>query len=196
MAANKPVRWCALPPLRSGGVPSSHRWYVVRTVPGRERMVRDRLEASGFGTFLPMTLEERIKRRIRWGREFEEKRKKPVVAFPAYLFVSFDIDASAWRRIPRIDEVREIMPISDQPQAVSSQFIVQLMVECYDRSEREPDRVSIEEGSVVRVLNGPFAQFIGICQRSTEERLHILLSLFGRDTRVTMAASDVEKVED
>jgi transcriptional antiterminator NusG len=195
MAANKPVRWCALPPLRSGSVPTSHRWYVVRTVPGRERAVRDRLESAGFGTFLPMTIEERIKRRMRWGREFEEKRKKSVVAFPSYLFVCFDIDAPAWRWIPRIDEVREIMPISDQPRAVSSEFIFRLMVECYDRSEQQPEQVGIEAGSLVRVLNGPFTSFIGVCQRSTEERLNILLSLFGRDTAVDLAAADVEKVE-
>jgi transcription antitermination factor NusG len=47
---------------------------------------------------------------------------------------------------------------------------------------------------MVRVEEGPFSQFSGIVQRTTRERVWILLNLFGRSSEVPFTRDQVELV--
>lgn len=187
----------AFPPPDGRSVSDAHRWYVVNTTPGRERRVNQSLEAIGFGTFLPTATQPYIKRRYRWGRWYEETRKREVLAFPTYLFVAFDIRAHAWRHIGRVDYVRRIMGIdAERPLPVPHASMAILMREAYDRAMGDTQQQAIIQAGVAVVIKaGPFAGHTGTCSWARGQRVGLNLSILGRDTPAEVALVHVEKVE-
>lgn len=174
-----------------------HRWYVVSVEPRTEAKVRNALEAAGFGTFLPTVLAERIKRRFRWGRWFEEVRRREVIAFPTYVFVSFDVLDTAWRYIPRITHVRGVMgPTPEKPAPVPHAAMAELMAAAADRAMNPKQAEAlIRAGIAVEVVNGPFANQVGVCEWADGKRVALSLMLFGRETKVTVDANDVREAK-
>ena len=186
--------WTVSPPLPC----DSHfplPWYVIRTAPFREAKVRDRLDDRGFGTFLPEVVVERIKRRFRWGRFYEERRRKVVVAFPTYVFACFDVQRPAWRAIYGVKDVAGILRppgAPERPVPVSPDAIQALIALGYDRPiVKDAVQDLIQAGASVTVTDGPFAAFTGICAESKKDRIKVLVSLFGRDTLVMLKPSQV-----
>jgi transcriptional antiterminator RfaH len=184
------VEFPSLPCGSRGG----HRWFVAHTEPGTEPKVRDRLEASGFGTFLPMVVVERFRLRQRWGRTYREAKRKTVVAFPTYLFVAFDPALSSWRRITSTRDVRRLLSSdAEHPLPVPDAAMAVLFSLGYDRPMvHDPVPALIKVGAIVTVKEGPFASFQGICQWSKKDRVGLLMSLFGRTTPAEFDLGDVE----
>jgi transcription antitermination factor NusG len=57
-----------------------------------------------------------------------------------------------------------------------------------------PEAREVTRKDVVRVDAGPFVGFTGICQRTTRERVWILLNLFGRPSEVPFTREQVELI--
>jgi transcription antitermination factor NusG len=57
-----------------------------------------------------------------------------------------------------------------------------------------PEPREVTRKDVVRVDEGPLAGFTGICQRTTRDRVWILLSLFGRQSEVGFTREQVELI--
>ena len=193
MAQDKPRVWSALPPLRPGGVPAPFSWIVVNSIPARERKLREALDAEGFPTFLPFVKEERVKRRMRWGREYQEKRKKDVLAFPGYVFACTGLDAPDWRRIPRLDDVACILGSdAEHPFTVPPGAMMAMFQMAYAEQPADPLPALFEVGATYRVKDGPFFDHSGVCTWTRDERLRLLMSLFGRECEVEFAADQVQ----
>lgn len=198
MATDRSAVVVGSPPLAlSAPANSAHRWYVVNTIFRMERRVQAHLDGLGFGTFLPTCIVKRVKRRMRWGREYEEVRKREVLAFPTYLFVCFDIGQRDWRFIPRISEVRCIMgPTSEHPLPVPEAAMRTLMAAAYDRAIAEHDQDElIAKGVAIQVAAGPLEGHIGVCEWDNGKRVMLNLSILGRETPIEMPRQDVRKVE-
>lgn len=199
MAARITSAWGKFPPLDAGGVPApSPPWFVAVVTPGRERKAAESLEALGFGTFMPVTIAERIRRRYRWGRWYEEVKRKPVLAFPTYLFVSFDPADPSWRHIPRLDHVRSLMgPDAERPQPVKPSAMAHLMQAAAGQllGDQQAEDL-IRAGVLVEVVNGPFANARGVCTLASGKRVVLSLSVFGRESPIELRPEDVRRVED
>lgn len=189
----KPRVWSALPPLRPGGVPAPFSWIVVNSKPSRERSLRDALDIAGFSTLLLFVQEERIKRRMRWGREYQEKRKKDVLAFPGYVFACTGLDAPDWRRIATLDDVASILgadaehPFTVPPPAMAAFFHL-----AYSTQRADPLPALFEVGSAYVVKDGPFIDHVGVCTWTKDERLKLLMRILGRDAELEFGAEQVE----
>jgi transcription antitermination factor NusG len=187
------------PPLPCASIAAtSNRWFVVSVEPRTEAKVEKALQAAGFGTFVPTVIAERIKRRFRWGRWYDETRRREVIAFPTYVFVSFDPTHIRWRYIAQIAHVRGVMgPTPETPQPVPDSAMAVLMSAAYDRAMNPSQAEAlIRAGIAVEVVNGPFANQVGICEWADGKRVALSLSLFGRETKVTLDAADVREAKE
>ncbi len=187
------------------------RWYVVETHPGAEHEVLVELTRQKFQTYLPMLIRRPSKfspgdtevqqidaRHTRGPRKHAVAR--PV--FPRYLFVRFDRNSEQWRPITSTFGVRKLISYSpEHPIPIPDRIVEALQSQgragdgIIDSAEPpDPNWQPIASGTEVEVLDGPFTRFRGICTMSASNRVHLLLSLFGRDTPVVLGPHQVRVV--
>lgn len=157
------------------------RWYVVYTRTGMERLALGHLERQGFAAYLPQRMKERRRDAIK------------VSLFPRYLFVSFDAESHQWRSINGTHGVSYLITMGERPSAVPVG-----VVEAIAERENAEGLVEIdepcpyEEGEVVEVTRGAFADQTGIFKSgSDKQRVTLLLNLLGREMEVQLPPSAI-----
>ncbi len=156
------------------------RWYCAQTVPGREAEVGVRLEAQGFGAFLPMVVVERA------------GKVAMVPAFPSYLFTRFDVAVDRWRCIHSTRGVRRLFGSTpERPTPVPDRAIAVLLAEGWAKPVMV-DLPALLPGQAVRVCDGPFLGQHGECLWSEADRVALMLTMFGRPTPVLLERRQVE----
>lgn len=173
------------------------RWYVIHAYSGyenrvvqtlHERIRLNRLE-DRFGEIIVPT-EEVVE--MRGGQKRKSERK----FFPGYVLVQMTLDDETWhlvRDVPRVlgfigGTAERPAPISDKEANVILQRV--------EEGENKPrPKVLFEPGEVVRVVDGPFADFNGVVEDVNYEknRLRVSVSIFGRSTPVELEFGQVEK---
>jgi transcription termination/antitermination protein NusG len=173
------------------------RWYVVQAYSGYEKMVvqalQERIRQEGledmFGEILVPT-EEVVE--LRDGQKKKSERK----FFPGYVLVEMIMDEKTWhlvRSTPRV--LRFIGGTSDKPAPISPKEAENILQHMQASSEKPKPKVLFEAGEVVRVIDGPFADFNGVVEEVNYEknRLRVAVLIFGRSTPVELQFDQVEK---
>lgn len=159
------------------------RWFVVHTQPNAELRAAANLRRQEFGVYLPTYLKRR-----NHARRIDTVRR---ALFPRYLFVEMDGDAR-WRPILSTAGVVDLVRVGDRPVPVPSGIIDTLRAGeqsgCYD----DTGAARLSPGQLVRVLVGPFAEFVGrVTALADSERVYVLLDLLGREVRAKIQADAV-----
>jgi transcription termination/antitermination protein NusG len=158
-------------------------WYVAALQPGREDVAERHLARQEFRSFLP--------RQIRRVRHARRSIDKPVAFFPGYLFVCLDLQSQRWRAVNGTFGVRSLIMAGDQPAACPHGLVEALMAMSGDDGLVRPAPL-LEQGSLVRVVAGPFAELVGRLDRlDGARRAHILISLLQGEVRVSIATRDL-----
>jgi transcriptional antiterminator RfaH len=161
------------------------RWYVVHTQPHGERRAVDNLRRQGFDPYLP---------RYRGRRRHAERVDnvgKPL--FPRYLFVAMDIAQQRWRAIHSTFGVSHLVCNGDHPLAVPRGIIEAIRA----REDNEGwiifgTPATLNVGDRVRILDGAFADRLGIFETMTDEaRVTVLLDLLGRHVRIDLPTRSI-----
>lgn len=173
------------------------RWYVVQAFSGYENKVKnllqERIELAGlqdsFGEVLVPT-EEVVEMRA------GQKRKSERKFFPGYVLVEMDMNEETWqvvRNTPRV--MGFIGGTSDRPAPISKKEADAILNRIEDSGDKPKPKVLFEAGEMVRVTDGPFADFNGVVESVNYEksRLQVSVSIFGRSTPVELEFSQVEK---
>lgn len=168
--------------MTTGG---TDRWYVVHTQPHGESRALANLLRQGFKAYLPRYRG----RRSHAGRV--DSVAKPL--FPRYLFVAMDITRERWRAIHSTFGVSHLVSSGDAPTPVPPGVVEAIRVhEDADGWILLGTPRSIAVGEPVRVLDGAFADQVGLfAAMSDDQRIDVLLDLLGRQVRVTLPARSV-----
>jgi transcription elongation factor/antiterminator RfaH len=151
--------------------PRSDRWYVVYTLPHRERSAQLHLRNQGFQTFLPL-----LSKTSRHARRYNT-----VLAplFPRYIFVAFDVTRTRWRTINGTRGVTTLIMQDDRPAPAQSGIVETLIASSSPAGEVLFWRDAVT-GDRVRLIAGPFAGQLGILQRlNSAGRVQVLLEIMG-----------------
>jgi len=176
---------------------SKKRWYVVHAYSGYEKYVmqalRERIQLEGlgehFGEILVPT-EEVVE--LRGGQKRKSERK----FFPGYVLVEMEMDEKTWHLVRSTPKVLGFIGgTSDKPAPISSKEADTILQRMQDSSEKPKPKVLFEVGEVVRVNDGPFADFNGVVEEVNYEksRLRVAVMIFGRSTPVELQFDQVEK---
>jgi len=173
-------------------------WYVVHTYAGYENKVKANLESrihtmqmegKIFRVHIPMEDVMEIK-----GGKKQIVQKK---VFPGYLLVKMDYDNDSWYVVRNTPGVTGFVSAGtgQKPTPLSRREIEKILV--VKKEEHKPAvRLGFEEGDVVRITSGPFADFNGTISEinADQAKLKVLVNIFDRETPVELSFDQVAKV--
>ena len=172
------------------------RWYVVQAFSGYEGRVQktlvEHIEIQGlhekFGQILVPT-EEVVEMRA------GQKRKSSRKFFPGYVLVQMEMDVEAWHLVKSVPRVLGFIGgTSDRPAPITQKEADRILQRLQDTDKPRP-KTLFEPGEVVRVIDGPFADFNGVVEELDYDKNRIIVSvlIFGRSTPVDLEFGQVEK---
>ena len=173
------------------------RWYVVQAYSGMERAVerniRERIARAGmeekFGRILVPT-EEVVE--VKNGQKKTTERK----FFPGYVLVEMIMDDDAWHLVKQTSKVTGFVGgARNRPVPISQADVQKIVSQMQEGSEKPRHKVEFEVGEMVRVKEGPFADFNGSIEEVNYEKnkLRVSVTIFGRATPVELEFSQIEK---
>lgn len=182
----------------SGAASDRKRWYVVHAYSGMEKSVRrallERVERMGmkdrFGEILVPT-EEVVE--VKAGQKSVTERR----FFPGYVLVEMEMTDETWHLVRNTPKITGFIGgKSNRPTPIPQHEIDKLLQQMQDGVDKPRPKVSYEVGELVRIKEGPFADFNGNVEEVNYEksRLRVLVTIFGRSTPVELEFGQVEKV--
>ncbi|WP_041542904.1 transcription termination/antitermination protein NusG [Oceanimonas sp. GK1] len=173
------------------------RWYVVQAFSGYEgrvaKSLREHIKMHGmedqFGEVLVPT-EEVVEMRA------GQKRKSERKFFPGYVLVQMQMNDGTWhlvRSIPRV--MGFIGGTPERPAPISDKEADAILNRLQDAVDKPKPKTLFEPGEVVRVSDGPFADFNGVVEEVDYEKSRVKVSvlIFGRSTPVELEFGQIEK---
>jgi transcriptional antiterminator NusG len=173
-------------------------WYVVHTYAGYENKVKANLESR----IHTMQMEDKIFHvhipmedvmEIKGGKKQVVQRK----VFPGYLLVKMEYDNDSWYVVRNTPGVTGFVAAGtgSKPTPLSRREVEKILV--VKKEEVKPQfRLGFEEGDVVRIISGPFADFNGTISEINvdQSKLKVLVNIFDRETPVELGFDQVAKV--
>ena len=168
---------------RSLGLEGNERWFLVHTQPKSERKAEMHLGAQGFRTHLPT-----IQKTIRHARQLRTVRAP---LFPRYLFLILDPERDRWLSVQSTVGVSSLFTCDDRPIPVP-EGIVETLIENTDEANLTLFTRGLVAGQSVRILTGPFADFVGTLERLDDAgRVRVLLDMMGTAVPVALRRSAI-----
>ena len=169
-------------------------WYVVHSYSGYENQVKRSLEdrivrggmESNSGNSSP------LKGKMKDG----QKRKSDRKFFPGYVLVEMAMDDDSWHLVKDCPKVMGFIGgTSDRPTPISEREVNVILDRITDGAAKPRPKVLFEVGEVIRVIDGPFADFNGVVEEVNYEksRLRVAVTIFGRSTPVELEFGQVSK---
>ena len=173
------------------------RWYIVHAYSGMEKAVErnitERIARSGmqskFGRIL-VPSEEVVEMR-NGARRTTERR-----LFPGYVFVEMVMEDDTWHLVKHTSKVTGFVGgAKNRPAPISEDEIRKIVDQMQEGTEKPRHKIEFMVGEMVRVKEGPFADFNGSVEEVNYEknRLRVSVTIFGRATPVELEFAQVEK---
>lgn len=176
-------------------VDASARWYIIHTYVGHEEKVKNKLlqrikSMDAGNKILAVEIPKENEIEIRSGQRRTVEKKM----FPGYLLVQMAMDHESWKVVREtpgvtgfVGDGREATPLEENE---ANRILKQ--------KEEGVAQVKIrfKKGENVRVVDGPFTDFIGTVDEinMSKGKVKVMLTLFGRETSVELDFLQVEKL--
>ncbi len=170
-------------------------WYVVHCYSGYENKVKGNLEQrietmdmqnEIFQVVVPT--EDEIE--VRDGERKTIERR----VFPGYILVQMKLDDDSWYVVRNTPGVTGFVGMGNEPTPLHAEEVQSILRRM--EAEAPKIKVSFKPGQKVRIIDGPFNEFIGIVDEIDMDRakVRVLVSFFGRETPVELDFLQVEKI--
>lgn len=170
-------------------------WYVVHTYSGYEERVKRGLEQRIKSLDVNGDIEE-IVIPTETTVEVRNGQRQTVVKkiLPGYILVHMRLTDSSWGIVRNTVGVTGFVGSGGKPTPLSEAELNAIHQQM--AAEAPKMRVGFKEGQSVRVIDGPFVDFIGVVDSidANKGKVRVLLSLFGRETPVELDFLQVEKL--
>jgi transcriptional antiterminator NusG len=181
-------------PAEQPVVDDGRAWYVVHSYSGYENKVKKNLEhriesmnmqTKIFQVVVPT--EEEIE--IKEGHRRHTKKR----VFPGYILVQMILDEESWYVVRNTPGVTGFVSAGTKPAPLRAEEADKI----FKRMEAEAPKIKISfrEGQTVRIIDGPFVDFVGTVDELDLDKgkVRVLLSLFGRETPVELDFLQVQR---
>ena len=173
----------------------SNPWFVVHTYSGHEERVKKNLEQrikfmdagdEVFEVVIPTEDEIEVKN--------GQRRTVAKKILPGYVLIQMKMSDQSWRIVRNTPGVTGFVGSGNKPVPLRENEVSQILKQMETEAPRL--RIGFQEGQSVRVIDGPFIDFIGVVDslNSDKGKVRVMLSLFGRETPVELDFLQVEKL--
>jgi transcription termination/antitermination protein NusG len=170
-------------------------WFVIHTYSGYEQKVKTNLEHriksmdmtdKIFQVVIPVEDEVEVKD----GQRRTVQRK----VFPGYVLVEMILDDSSWYVVRNTPGVTGFVGSANKPIPLLEHEVNAILKQM--KAETPRVKIAFQKAQSVRIIDGPFAEFIGVVDEINHERgkVRVLVSFFGRETPVELDFLQVEKL--
>src|SRR5512135_1789209 len=174
--------------------PDDRAWFVVHCYSGYENKVKhnleQRIESMGMANQIFQVVvptEEEIE--VRDGKRRTVERR----VFPGYILVQMIMNDDSWYVVRNTPGVTGFVGMGNKPTPLRPEEVAQIM----RRMEAEAPKVKVtfKPGQRVRIIDGPFNDFMGTVAGLDMERnkVRVMVSFFGRETPFELDFLQVEK---
>ncbi|TET15200.1 MAG: transcription termination/antitermination factor NusG [Dehalococcoidia bacterium] len=179
---------------------SEKEWYVIHTYSGYEDRVKTnlehRIESMDIGDkIFQVVVPTEDEMEIKDGQRRTVARK----IFPGYIMVEMVMDEESWHVVRNTPGVTGIVSTQDdkgkiEPVALDKEEVEHILKQM--ESEIPRVKVGFARGQSIRIIDGPFIDFIGVVDDLNEEKgkVKVLVSFFGRETPVELDFLQVERL--
>jgi transcriptional antiterminator NusG len=172
------------------------RWYIINSYSSHEKkvanLIEQRVKANNLEKYVPKVVvptQEKIV--VKKG----EKQTVEERLFPGYILVQMDIDHDeSWRIVRTTEGVTGFVGNSKKPSPLSEKEVNGIMK--FMDVKQPAYKPSFSVGDAVKVLDGPFKDFVGSISEINEDKgqVKVLLSVFGRETPIVLDFLQVNKL--
>lgn len=171
------------------------QWYIIHTYSGYEERVKRALEQrikfmdaedKIFQIVIPTEDEIEVK-----GGQRRTVTKR---VFPGYVLVQMKMDEESWSVVRNTPGVTGFVGSGNKPTPLSEAEVESILKQMKEGVPRV--KVGFRKGDSVRVVDGPFTDFVGVVDEINEAKgkVRVLLTLFGRETSVELDFLQVQRL--
>lgn len=171
------------------------RWYVVHTYSGHEAKVaatlKQRVESQQLqDKVLDILVPTQEKIEIKEGKKNKVKEK----IFPGYLLIRMVLDDNSWLVVRTTPGITSFVGMGNKPTPLPDEEVN--TIQRFMTMEAPKFKTSFSAGEAVKIVDGPFSEFLGSISEIDEERgkIKVLVSIFGRETPVELDFLQVTKI--
>lgn len=174
---------------------SAGRWYVVHTYSGHENKVaanlKQRIETQKLThKIFDIVVPTRNIVKVSHGKKEEVKEK----IFPGYILVKMILDDDSWLAVRTTQGVTAFVGAGNKPTPISDREVD--AIRKFMAMEAPKYKASFSVSEAVKIVDGPFADFLGTIESIDEEKgkVKVLVSIFGRETPVELDFLQISKL--
>lgn len=171
------------------------KWYVVHTYSGHENKVatnlKQRIETMKLaGKIFDIIVPTRNIVTVRHGKKEEQKEK----IFPGYILVKMFLTDETWLAVRTTQGVTAFVGAGNKPTPISETEVATILK--FMQMEAPKYKTTFSVGEAVKIVDGPFADFLGSIDSIDEAKgkIKVLVSIFGRETPVELDFLQVSKL--
>ena len=176
---------------------SDFKWYIAKTMTGQEnkvtRALKERVVNYKLAEFFLeiVTPEESVTSSSK-GKKRTIKKK----FFPGYVLIKMIMNDRTWHLVKNTDKITGFVGGTlDKPAPISDEEAAYITDQSEDGIRKQRTTIDFTEGETVKVVEGPFASFVGTVETVSEKgKIKVNVSIFGRPTPVELDHTQVEKV--
>lgn len=171
------------------------RWYIVHTYSGYENKVKGNLEKrieymNMSDKIFRVEVPQKTVTQIKGGKKQEKDEK----IFPGYVLVEMIMDEDSWYVVRHTAGVTKFVGSAKKPIPAKDSEIKKII----NRSSSQTQKIELDVkvGDKVRIISGPFAEFIGEITEvyPDKAKLRANVSIFGRETPVELEYKQIQKI--
>ena len=170
-------------------------WYVVHSYSGHETKVaqtlNQRIESQRLqGKILDILVPTQEKIEIKEGKKNTVREK----IFPGYILIKMVMDDATWLAVRTTPGITSFVGMSNKPTPLPESEVAS--IQKFMTMEAPKFKTTFSEGEAVKIVDGPFAEFLGSISEIDEAKgkLKVLVSIFGRETPVELDFLQVAKL--
>jgi transcription termination/antitermination protein NusG len=172
------------------------QWYVAHSLTGQENKVSRALKERVMNYKLTeyfadiLVPEETVQTNVN-GKKRNIKRK----FFPGYILIKMMMNDKTWHLVKNTDKITGFIGgTKHQPAPISEDEAAYILGNAKEGFKKVKTTVDFSEGDSVKVIEGPFASFVGVVETVSDKgKIKVNVSIFGRPTPVELDFSQIEK---